>query len=140
MKILGLDLGDVHTGVAVSDALGITCQPLETIPTARLDQELPKVLKDHQIKEVVVGYPKTMRGTESKQTEKIVEHCKELEKQYPQCTWTLWDERLTSKQANSIQRTNKKSKKPKDKLKIHSIAAALILESYLEYKKFHNTL
>ncbi|OGB96836.1 hypothetical protein A3F06_00485 [candidate division TM6 bacterium RIFCSPHIGHO2_12_FULL_36_22] len=136
MKILALDLGDVHTGVAISDALGITCQPLTTIPTYKLENDLGKILSKEQIKEIVVGYPKTLRGTESQQTEKILQQVDQLKILFPQYTWKLWDERLTSKQAGSIQRSNKKSRNPEDKLKVHAIAAALILQSYLESLRF----
>ncbi|HJM68504.1 MAG TPA: Holliday junction resolvase RuvX [Candidatus Babeliales bacterium] len=136
MKILALDLGDVHTGVAISDAMGITCQPLTTISTFRLEEELGKILSQEQVKDIVVGYPRTLRGTESKQTEKILQQFEELKIAFPQYSWKLCDERLTSKHAGSIQRSNKKSKKPKDKLKIHAVAAALILQTYLESLRF----
>jgi len=140
MKVLALDLGDKHTGVAISDALGITSQPLTTLATALLNTELGLLLEKEGIESVVVGYPKTLRGTISKQTETATKQFEELKKQFPKYSWHLWDERLTSKSANSIMRTNKKNKKnkkPKDKLKVHAVAAALILQSYLEYLKYH---
>lgn len=132
MKILALDLGDQWTGTAISDALGILARPYETVTTPLLTQFLEKIFKQEKISTVVVGYPKTMQGNESQQTKTIVVMKKALEQQFPEKIWALWDERLTSKQAGSLK--NDKG----DKQRIHSLAAALILESYLmhvQYKK-----
>lgn len=127
MKVLALDLGDVWTGTALSDGLKMFARPYQTVKTNELTSFLPAVFEEHKISTVVVGYPKTLKGTESEQTRKIVQHKETLEKQFPQFEWVLWDERMTSKQAQGIK--NKKE----DKQKIHSIAAALILETYLMY-------
>ncbi len=132
MKILALDLGDQWTGTAISDALGILARPYETVTTLLLNQFLEKIFKAEKISTVVVGYPKTMQGNESQQTKTIVAMKEALEQQFPEKIWALWDERLTSKQAYSL-KNNKDDKK-----RIHSLAAALILESYLmhvQYKK-----
>jgi putative Holliday junction resolvase len=103
-----------------------------------LNEFLTTTLSTETIETIVVGYPKTMRGTESDQTKKVVEHVEELKKLFPAITFQLWDERLTSKMATGI----KKEKTKEDKLRGHSIAAALILESYLSYlqnkKDLHN--
>lgn len=125
MKILALDLGDQWTGTALSDALGILARPYQTVTTPLLIQFLEKIFKEEKISTIVVGYPKTMQGNESQQTKTIVAMKESLEKQFPEKIWALWDERLTSKQAGSLQ-SNKG-----DKQRIHSLAAALILESYL---------
>lgn len=125
MKIVSLDLGDVWTGTALSDPMGILCKPYQTVKTKELDQFLKTLFQEQFIGTVVVGLPKTLRNTDSEQTKKIISHKDYLEKKFSEKKWVLWDERLTSKQAQTI-----KSKKD-DKHKIHSIAAALILESYL---------
>ncbi|NBP00623.1 MAG: Holliday junction resolvase RuvX [Proteobacteria bacterium] len=131
MKILALDLGDVWTGTALSDALKMFSRPHQTVKTTALIPFLEATFKEHKISTVVVGYPKTLKGTESDQTRKIVSHKEQLEKQFPLVSWVLWDERMTSKQAQIIH--NKKE----DKQKVHSIAAALILETYLMYLEIH---
>jgi len=131
MKILALDLGDVWTGTALSDGLKMFARPYQTVKTPDLVSFLEATFKEHKISAVVVGYPKTLKGTESQQTLKIVKEKEELAKQFPQFEWVLWDERMTSKQAQKIK--NKKE----DKQKIHSIAAALILETYLMYLQVH---
>jgi len=84
------------------------------------------------INTVVVGLPKTLRGTESEQTLKIKAYVELLKNKFPKVTWIFWDERMTSKQAESI----KKIKNKEDKLQSHAIAAALVLGSYLDYLEF----
>ena len=85
-----------------------------------------------KIDTIIVGYPKTLRGTESEQTKKIVATFEALSAEFPQVTWKLWDERMTSQQAAKLQRDTSKEAKQKS----HSIAAALILTSYLDHLHF----
>ncbi len=132
MKILALDIGDAWTGSALSDALGMFAQPYKTIRAENLNEFLTEVLKEEPIKTVVIGYPKTLRGTESDQTKKVVAHKEKLETTFPDVNWVLWDERLTSKQASGIKRAKTKEEKQES----HSIAAALILTSYLDRLRF----
>jgi putative holliday junction resolvase len=130
VKIFALDLGDQWVGTAISDAIGLLAKPYKTIKVNELNGFLKEVFEKERISTVVIGYPVTMRGTESKQTERIVKQKEELEKQFPAFSWILWDERLSSKRAQSL----KKAVTKEDKIKAHSLAAAFILESYLTYK------
>jgi putative Holliday junction resolvase len=132
MKILALDIGDRWTGVAISDPLGILPRPYDTFKTSDLYVSLEKTIEKERISTIVVGLPTTLRGTESEQTKKIIVMADELKKHFPLIEWKLWDERLTSKQAATI----KSAKTKEDKLKSHAIAAAIILSTYLEYKRF----
>lgn len=129
MKTLALDLGDAWVGTAISDELGITARPYQTVKPQELVDFLKKIISTEQINTIVVGYPKTMRGTESEQTKKIVAQKEELEAQFPGIKWVLWDERLSSKQAAGI----KKTKTKEDKIASHSVAAAVILTGYLMF-------
>jgi len=129
MKILALDIGDRWTGVAISDALGMFARPLTTVESHQLNTFLTTTLAQEPINTVVVGYPKTLRGTESEQTKKIVAFTEQLKKQFSSVAWVLWDERLTSKQAEQLKRTKTKEEKQKS----HALAAAFILQSYLDY-------
>ena len=129
MKILCLDLGDAWTGSAISDPLGILAIPYETVPAASLEEFLVRTIEKEGLRKIVIGYPKTMRGTISAQTQKIIDKKKELEEKFKDIEWVLWDERLSSKRAGQL----KKTKTKEEKIKSHSIAAAFILESYLEY-------
>ena len=73
MKILALDIGDKWTGTAVSDPLGIIARPYKTVETKELEIFLSETIGSENIEKIIVGYPKTMRGTESEQTKKIRE-------------------------------------------------------------------
>ena len=132
MKILALDIGDVWIGTAISDALGMFARPLQTVKIDELTTFLTETLAKEKIATVVVGYPKTMSGTESDQTKKIVATKDRLEKKFPNFSWILWDERLSSKRAGSTKKTRTKE----EKQHAHSVAAAFILSSYLENKRF----
>ncbi len=130
MKVLALDIGDVWTGTALSDALGMFAKPLKTISSNDLESFLTGILDKEKISTIVVGMPVTMKGTQSEQTKKIIAQKEALEQEFRMVTWVLWDERLTSKRASSHKKNNSKD----DKVASHSIAAAYILESYLTYK------
>ena len=131
MTILGLDIGDVWTGTALSDPLEITATPYQTVKTVELDDFLKKTIEKEKPERIVVGYPRTLKGTESDQTRKIVAHKEQLEKKFPAIVWVLWDERNTSKQAALL-----KKSKHEDKTMIHSKAAAFILMGYLDHLAF----
>jgi putative Holliday junction resolvase len=131
-KIVALDLGDAWIGTALSDPMHIVARPYETVGAKQLTAFITQLLEKERIETIVVGYPKTMRGGESAQTKKIVSTFETLQKSFPTVTWILWDERLTSKQAAAIKPgTSSDSKKQS-----HSIAAALILTSYLDHLRF----
>ncbi len=131
MKILGLDIGDRWTGIAISDALAMLARPLKTVSSHELDTTIQELIESESIGTIVVGYPKTMRGTESEQTKKVKQQAAHLEKAFPKIEWVLWDERLTSQHAAKLKRVKTKE----DKLQSHSIAASLLLSSYLNYKR-----
>jgi len=139
MKILALDLGDKLVGSAISDPLGITCKPLKTVELDYLKPFLKDTLSTQPISIVVVGYPKTFSGTESDQTKKIVKLKEELELEFSNVNftdikWILWDERLSSKRALEIQ-SGKYD--PESKRQNHSLAAAFILQNYLDHLAFN---
>jgi len=130
MKVLALDLGDVWTGTALSDGLKMFARPYKTVKTDDLLSFLKNIFTEERIEIVVVGLPQTLKGTESDQTRKTIAVKESLEITFPKYIWVLWDERLTSKHAQQL-------KNPRDdKQKVHSLAAALILESYLMHLEF----
>jgi putative Holliday junction resolvase len=138
MKILALDLGDRWVGSAISDGLGISCKPYQTVELTEVEAFLQKVLMQENISTVIVGYPKTFSGGASEQTMKIEKSKNDLEKKFGEInnkkvTWLLWDERLSSKRATDVL---KGSTSPEAKKKNHSIAAAFILQSYLDFQAF----
>jgi putative Holliday junction resolvase len=127
MKILALDIGDAWTGSAITDALRLFARPYQTVASQDLKKFLQQVFAKEAISTVVVGLPKTLKGTDSRQTQITITKKEQLETQFSDKKWVLWDERLTSKSAAKI----KSARSKEEKLQQHSIAAAIILESYL---------
>ena len=133
MKIVALDLGDQWVGVAMTDISRILARPHTTVTFNELEPFLTKLLADEPISTIVVGYPQTLRGTESEQTKKVVLQKEALEKKFTSVEWALWDERLSSKQAQGV---GKKG----DKHHIHAKAAAIILDAYLARLRFQEEI
>jgi putative Holliday junction resolvase len=134
-RIFALDVGDVWTGTALSDSLGLIARPYKTVKTAQLGTFIKQVLTEESIDTVVVGYPRTLRGTISEQTKKVLRVKEQLENQFTTVKWVLWDERLTSKRAEQL----KKKFTKEAKYDFHSIAATFILDSYLEYLRVYSS-
>jgi len=134
-KILALDLGDAWTGVALSDSTQMFARPVTTVGTKDLVPYLETVCRSELIKKIVIGHPRTMQGGESDQTRKIVAQKEQLEKEFPNQEFILWDERLSSQRAQALA---PKRRTPEDKLKIHARAAAFILDSYLTFLRGNN--
>ena len=132
MKCVGLDSGDVWTGIALSDALQMFARPYSTVQTKELVESLQELFKKEQIATVIVGYPKTMRGTTSDQTKSVQTMFEQLQALFVDTTWILWDERLSSRRAEQL----KKTQTHQDKKASHAVAAAFILTSYLDYRAF----
>jgi putative Holliday junction resolvase len=128
-KILALDIGDQWIGSAISDALHITARPYQTVATNTLSDFIKTVTEKEKIEQIIVGNPITMRGTESQQTKKVHETYAQLQQQFQQLKWILWDERLSSKRAEDT----KSARTKEEKIAAHSRAAAFILQSYLDY-------
>jgi len=131
MRIIGLDIGDQWTGIAISDEIGLLARPYTTIKASELESFLTNIIEKEKIKKIVIGYPITMRGTVSEQTKKIERIKENLEQKFPTVSFIFQDERLSSKQAATL----KKSKTKEEKLASHARAAAFILSSYLEFAR-----
>ena len=132
-RVLGLDVGSRRIGIAVSDPLGITAQGLETLQrqNKRLDFEnLEKLARDYAIAEVVVGFPLRMSGAEGVQAEKMHRFADELRKRL-QIPVHLWDERLTSAEANRLLRATDMSIQRRAQV-VDQMAAVLILQSWMD--------
>jgi putative Holliday junction resolvase len=135
-RILGLDVGARRIGLAVSDPLGITAQGLVTIQrqNKRLDfEQLGKVIRDYCVTQIVVGLPLRMSGLEGTQAEKMQLFAEELRKRF-QLPVHLWDERLTSAQANRLLRETEMSIKRRGQV-VDQMAAVLILQSFMESRQ-----
>ena len=132
-RVLGLDVGSKTIGVAVSDPLGITAQGLNTIrrKNKRLDfAQLDALIRQYQIAEIVVGYPLRMSGAEGTQAEKMQQFAQELRQRFA-LPVHLWDERLTSAEANRLLRESEMSIKRRGEV-VDRMAAVLILQGWMD--------
>ncbi len=142
MRIIGLDYGTKTVGVAISDALGITAQAVETI-TRKEENKLRKtyarieeLIKENDVEEIVVGLPKNMNNTLGERAEACKEFAENLERRTG-LPVVMWDERLSTVSADKVlmetgvRRENRKAV-------IDQIAAVFILQGYLDYKSMHN--
>ncbi|HZS29499.1 MAG TPA: Holliday junction resolvase RuvX [Candidatus Angelobacter sp.] len=135
-RILALDVGSRTIGLAVSDPLGITAQGLETLrrKNKRTDfEQLRRAIAEYAVREIVVGYPLHMSGDASRQSERVSEFAEELRKRF-NLPVHLWDERLTSTQANRLLRETEMSIRRRAEV-VDRLAAVLILQAFLESRQ-----
>lgn len=121
--------------MAISDPLGFTGQALETLhrQNKRKDFEgLEAVLRKHDVAEIVIGYPLRMSGAEGIQAEKMQIFAEELRRRF-QLPVHLWDERLTSAQANRVLRETNMSIERRGRV-VDQLAAVLILQGFLDHR------
>jgi putative Holliday junction resolvase len=134
-RVLGLDVGSKRIGIAISDPLGITAQGLKTLQrqNKRIDfEKLVQLAREHEVSEVVVGFPLRMSGAEGIQAEKMHRFADELRERL-QLPVHLWDERLTSAEANRLLRETEMSIKRRGQV-VDQMAAVLILQSWMEHR------
>lgn len=136
MKIMGIDYGDARTGVAISDLLCTLVGSAMVVPSRNTEKAIADIVRlaqENQVGEIVVGLPKNMDGTEGVRAEL----CREFADKLAQATGlpvSMWDERRTTVEAHNIlSQHNYHGKKRKDT--VDAVAASLILEGYLTYKK-----
>ena len=132
-RVLALDVGSRRIGLAVSDPLGITAQGLETLHRKNKRHDLAYldgVIREFVVKEIVVGLPLRMSGVEGAQAEKIRSFAADLGKHFG-LPVHLWDERLTSAEANRLLRQTELSIEKRAKA-VDRMAAILILQSWME--------
>ena len=132
-RIMALDVGSKTIGLAVSDALGITAQGLETIRrrNKRFDlAALHSIIRRHGVTELVVGLPLRLSGKAGTQAEKVSAFAEELREKF-KLPVHLWDERLTSAEANRILKQSEISIRKRAGA-VDRLAAVLILQNYME--------
>lgn len=138
MKIMAVDYGDARTGLAVCDKTEFLASPVGVIHDKSIRSVLQKVAyatKEYDVKEVVVGYPQNMNGTVGERAEKCRKFAEKLQ-ELVEIPVKLWDERSTTVSAHQyLNETNTRGQKRKDV--VDAVAATIILESYLNYRKNH---
>lgn len=134
MRIMAVDYGDAHTGIAVSDPTGFITGFTDVIDmhdTVRCAALVADAAREHGAGRVVVGRPLNMNGTAGDRVAKA-EAFAELLRERIDVDVVLWDERLTSVDANRILSDAGKKRKKQKRL-VDAVAASLILQSYLDY-------
>jgi len=136
MKILAVDLGDARTGLACCDRTELLASPIGVIHDKRFEGVLQKVaaaVTEYDVREVVVGYPRNMNDTIGERAEKCALFAEKLG-DLVEVPVRLWDERSTTVSAHQyLNETNTRGKKRKEV--VDAVAATIILESYLLYRR-----
>ena len=138
-RILAIDYGRKRTGLAVTDMLRITANPLLTIETSELMNWLTDYFTKEQVDEVVIGHPTQMNGLESESMNYIRPFLGVFKKTFPDKPITMYDERFTSVLAHRAMIDGGMKKKDRqNKAVVDKIAACIILEGYLEKLRGEN--
>ena len=138
MRIMAIDYGDAHTGIAISDPTGFLAGFTTTINAYRPEavaEQIAALAKEHGVEELVLGHPINMDGTRGPRSEKA-QAMKVLLEDTTSLPVVLWDERRTTIDAHQILMGSGKNAKKRKKV-VDAVAASLILEGYLTYKKSH---
>lgn len=136
MKIMGIDFGDARTGVAISDLLCSIVGTTTVVPSRNTEKaiaDIAQIAKENQVGEIVVGLPKNMDGTEGARAQL----CREFAQKLGDATGlpiAMWDERRTTVEAHNILSMHNYHGK-KRKATVDAVAASLILEGYLAFRK-----
>ena len=136
MKIMAIDYGDAHTGVALSDPTGFLAGSATTIHSRKEEvvlSELARMVRENQVDELVMGFPRNMDGTEGPRAELYREFAARVE-EVTGLPVKLWDERRTTVEAHQILSAHNYHGK-KRKNTVDAVAASLILEGYLSFRK-----
>lgn len=136
MRIMAIDYGDARTGVAISDPTGLLAGYTTVIHSRKADvvaEELARLVKEHQVDELVMGFPRNMDGTEGPRAELYKAFAAQV-KETCGLKPVLWDERRTTVEAHNILHASGKKMKNHKKT-VDAVAATLILEGYLTFKR-----
>ncbi len=139
-RYIGLDVGERRIGVAVSDPLGITAQPLEVVRRDGQGSEwkrLEAVIKQYQPVRAIVGLPVNMNGTEGKQAEAARLFARTFSRKFPSVAVIFQDERLTTVASEKLL-IKAGVRREKRRKKRDVIAATLILQTYLDARRQTN--
>ena len=136
MRIMAIDYGDARTGVAISDPTGLLAGYTTVIHSRKPEAvaaELARLVKEHGVEELVMGFPRNMDGTEGPRAELYRAFAGQVE---AACGLkpVLWDERRTTVEAHGILHASGKKMKNHKKT-VDAVAATLILEGYLTFKR-----
>lgn len=136
-RLLAIDYGRRRCGIAVTDPQRIVGNGLTTVATAELEKFLRDYTQREPVDEIVVGLPRTMRGEESESMRYIRPALARLRRLLPQIPVVMFDERFTSVLAHrSMLESGMKKMQRRDKATVDTMAAAIILNDYLQSKTY----
>lgn len=136
MKIMAIDYGDAHTGIAISDRMETLVGFTTVIDSRRQDEvvaQIQKLIAEHGVERLVLGYPKNMDGTLGPRAEKCAA-LGEILQAATSLPLVLWDERRSTVEAHAILLAGGKNGKQRKKI-VDAVAASLMLEGYLTRRR-----
>jgi putative Holliday junction resolvase len=136
-RVLGIDYGSQRIGLALSDPLGIIAQSYDTLAnTAEVSRRIAQLVVELEVNLVVVGMPYNLKGERGQKAREVEDFVERLRREMTVDIVT-WDERFTSRMANAtmMQMGTRKKERRANKGRIDAMAAALMLQSYLDSTK-----
>jgi putative Holliday junction resolvase len=133
MRVLALDVGDKRIGVAISDPSQVLARSLKVIQRGSRREDFAAVVRlveEHEVERVVVGYPRSLDGTVGEQAEKVERYAAGLAKALD-VPVLLWDERFSTVSAERLMR-EAGLRGRKKRARVDAVAAAVILQDYLD--------
>lgn len=132
-RLIGIDVGTKKVGIAQTDLLKTIATPVGTYPPDEVIGKLSEIAQQHKIERFVVGWPLSPRGGEGAATKMVQDFIEKLQKRFPDIPVTKIDEQFTSKKALQYMiEAGVPQKKRRDKTRVDKIAAAIILQQYLD--------
>ena len=135
MRVMAIDYGDAHTGIAISDPTGLLAGTTDVIHSRRPEvvaAEVARLVQLHQVEELVMGFPRNMDGTDGARADLYRAFAAQVA-QTTGLTPVFWDERRTTIEAHDILLAA--GRRRKNHRQVDAVAASLILEGYLTRKK-----
>lgn len=140
VTVMAIDYGDAHTGVAISDPTGFLTGTTTTIHSRKAEvvlEELARLVREHGVEELVMGFPRNMDGTEGPRAQLYRDFSARVEEATGLAP-VLWDERRTTVDAHRILFESGKNAKKRKKT-VDAVAASLILEGYLDLRRLQKS-
>ena len=132
LRLLGIDHGENRIGLAISDQLGSFAHPYRTLQAGvHVIDQIRTIVRNEQIGKIVIGLPKNMDGTLGLSAAKAKSFSERLAQAIPDITILLWDERLTTLEAQRVLHTAGKNTRQSKKM-IDQVAAQILLQNYMD--------
>jgi putative Holliday junction resolvase len=136
MRVMGLDIGAKRIGIAISDPKKVTARPLTLLKRGEKGEEIEEIIrfiKEYEVEKIVIGLPVSLNGKLGPQAKLIVDYANELKSRID-LPIKLWDERLTTAFAEKSLIMAKVKRSKRERM-TDQVAAALILQNYLDAKR-----